>query len=501
MDLGNKIYMIVKKTISLKSLLISAFFLWLTYPFIHIYKVKLTEDNIDYTIPEGYADDISELNKTKIRNKVILSEDINKATSQLDSLVILAKTKDIPISIVGKKHSMGGQTLNNDSFYLSLENINHLELDSQNNLLTVGSGATWIDAIEFLDKQKKSVHVMQSFSDFSIGGSLSVNAHGWHPGAGPLGNTIKELLVYTPDQGLMRCSSKLNSELFSLVIGGYGLFGIILEAKIKVVDNLKLKYSLYKIEPDKYVDSYIKLLKNNPNINLIYGRLDVAYDNFLKEATINTYTKVSEEPTSSFLNYKVNEFKRMVFRASVRSNYGKKVRWFLERHITPILNKKVTTRNIILDDRSDLIKNKHSNSVDILHEYFIPNSHVNSFINGLKSLLPNEKIDLLNVTIREVNVDLISKLPYARENVFGFVMLFNQLKTDNQEIEMKKLTQSLINLCHKNSGVFYMPYRLHATVDQFHKQYPMADKVFSLKEKYDKGKLLRNKLYDKYNRR
>ena len=108
---------------------------------------------------------------------------------------------------------------------------------------------------------------------------------------------------------------------------------------------------------------------------------------------------------------------------------------------------------------------------------------------------------MLNITIREVNIDLISKLPYARENVFGFVMLFNQLKTDSQEIEMEKLTQSLISLCHKNSGVFYMPYRLHATVDQFHKQYPMADKVFSLKEKYDKGQLLRNKLYDKYNRK
>ena len=75
----------------------------------------------------------------------------------------------------------------------------------------------------------------------------------------------------------------------------------------------------------------------------------------------------------------------------------------LEKHITPILNKKVTTRNIILDDRSDLIKNKHSNSVDILHECFIPNSHVNSFINGLKSLLP-KKVDLLNITIREVNM-------------------------------------------------------------------------------------------------
>ena len=482
-----------------KGLIISALIIiWFIYPFFHIYKVKLSEDSIEYVIPSGYADDISELNKTKIKSKVILESDLDIAIRQLDSLTNLAKMENISISIVGKKHSMGGQTINDNSLYLSLEKINHLEFDNKDNLLTIGSGATWIDAIYFLNQQKKSVHVMQSFSDFSIGGSISVNAHGWHPGAGPLGNTVQELLVYTPEQGVTKCSPNLNNELFSLVIGGYGLFGIILEAKIKVVDNIKLKYSLNIINPDNYVNTYKHLIKNNPAINLIYGRLDVSYDNFLNEATINIYKSVSDEPINSILNYKVNEFKRMVFRASVRSNYGKKLRWFLEKRITPLINDKITTRNFILDDRSDLIKNKHQGSVDILHEYFIPDSNVNNFINGLKSILPNKEIDLLNVTIREVATDTVSKLPYARENVFGFVMLFNQAKTKDHEIEMKQLTQQLINLCHKQGGVYYMPYRLHASLNQFHDQYPMAKEVFHLKSKYDKDHILKNKLYDKY---
>jgi len=310
-----------------KGLIISALIIiWFIYPFFHIYKVKLSEDSIEYVIPSGYADDISELNKTKIKSKVILESDLDIAIRQLDSLTNLAKMENISISIVGKKHSMGGQTINDNSLYLSLEKINHLEFDNKDNLLTIGSGATWIDAIYFLNQQKKSVHVMQSFSDFSIGGSISVNAHGWHPGAGPLGNTVQELLVYTPEQGVTKCSPNLNNELFSLVIGGYGLFGIILEAKIKVVDNIKLKYSLNIINPDNYVNTYKHLIKNNPAINLIYGRLDVSYDNFLNEATINIYKSVSDEPINSILNYKVNEFKRMVFRASVRSNYGKKLR-------------------------------------------------------------------------------------------------------------------------------------------------------------------------------
>ena len=77
-------------------------------------------------------------------------------------------------------------------------------------------------------------------------------------------------------------------------------------------------------------------------------------------------------------------------------------------------------------------------------------------------------------------------------------MLFNQLKTKDHEIEMKQLTQQLINLCHKQGGVYYMPYRLHASLNQFHEQYPMAKEVFQLKSKYDKDHILKNKLYDKY---
>ena len=76
------------------------------------------------------------------------------------------------------------------------------------------------------------------------------------------------------------------------------------------------------------------------------------------------------------------------------------------------------------------IKNKISKTslytVDILHEYFIPRRNLDQYIEGLKQILPNEKIDLLNITIRNVYPDTDSFLRYADEEMFAFVMLFNQ---------------------------------------------------------------------------
>ena len=285
--------------------------IWIFYPIVHLTKVKWSEDQIEYVAPPGYVNDVSELNETRNSTKIILESELNAAISQLDSLMVYAKNNH-SISIVGKKHSMGGQTIFQNGVYLSLENINHLELDHDEDILTIGSGCTWIDAIYFLNQYKKSVHVMQSFSDFSIGGSISVNAHGWHPGAGPVGNTIVELLVYTPDQGLMKCSSHSNKELFSLVIGGYGLFGIILEAKIKVIDNVDLKYSLQIMNAEEYIDYYKKNISRNTKVNLVYGRLNVSPDDFLNEATLNVYEVTSFESIISDLKYQPNEFKRIV---------------------------------------------------------------------------------------------------------------------------------------------------------------------------------------------
>ena len=43
------------------------------------------------------------------------------------------------------------------------------------------------------------------------------------------------------DGSVVRCSREENKELFSLVLGGYGLFGIILEADLRTVPNRAYK--------------------------------------------------------------------------------------------------------------------------------------------------------------------------------------------------------------------------------------------------------------------
>ena len=65
---------------------------------------------------------------------------------------------------------------------------------------------------------------------------------------------------------------------------------------------------------------------------------------------------------------------------------------------------------------------------------------------------------------------------------------------------MRDLTRDLVDAALAVRGTYYLPYRLHATSDQFRRAYPMADRFFALKRKYDPGEIFSNAFYQAYAR-
>lgn len=73
-----------------------------------------------------------------------------------------------------------------------------------------------------------------------------------------------------------------------------------------MVDNKALRYKYFRLSPEKYVQYYKKLVSENPKVNLVFGRLKIANQEFLEEATINFWKKW----TKSHQRYKI-KIKRM----------------------------------------------------------------------------------------------------------------------------------------------------------------------------------------------
>ena len=467
---------------------------------LHI-KKTLDDDKYDLVeLKEGTIDDVSKLNNTKIK-KVFKLQNENQINDELIAILKTSKEKNLKVSIAGKKHSMGGQTIYPDGIQIDMLKYNKMSIDKENSILNVQSGAIWSDIIPFLDKNGFAIKVMQSDSPFSVGGSISVNCHGWQNDSQSIASTVDSFRILLASGKILNCSRKENKELFSLALGGYGLFGIILDVSLKIMPNERYSYNHIVLKSKNYVETYNKYIKDNPNLRMAYGRISIGSNSFLEEAI---FYYMLHEPTKDnylpplVLSDKINTIARGIYRGSVGNDFGKNLRWKAEKDWQPLMQDKYFSRNQLMIGDVKSFENTSWQSTDILHEYFIPPRNFNRFLKVLKKNVKAFNVDMLNITVRNIKEDKDTFLKYAKEDMFSFVISFNYKTTEDADKNMEKMTQKMIDEIIKLDGAYYLPYRLHATKEQFLKIYPMAKDLLDLKKKYDPDMIFQNKLFLKY---
>nr|WP_277361047.1 FAD-binding oxidoreductase [Rickettsia asembonensis] len=175
--------------------------------------------------------------------------------------------------MAGRKHSMGGQSILNDSIHLDMMEINKVVYNPVTQTITIGAGATWKKVQNVLDQYNRSIKVMQSDNIFTLGGTLSINAHGWQVNAPSISSTVLSLKVITVDGIIRDINKHTEPELFRAVLGGYGLFGVIVEAELITVENTQVIFHAKFMNYKDFVNNFKIYITENSNAELAYGRL------------------------------------------------------------------------------------------------------------------------------------------------------------------------------------------------------------------------------------
>ena len=443
------------------------------------------------------TDDASRLNRTEVMEVRAVPENSDVAEKELQSILAQASMDSVKVSIAGARHTMGGHTIAPGGIVIDMRPFNQLELREKGRILRTGSGALWSQILPFLDQHGLSVGVMQSNNSFSVGGSLSANCHGWQYNRAPIASTVESFRLMKVDGQIIRCSRDVNNELFSLVLGGYGLFGIILDADLRTVPNKAYQIDRKVLPFGEAIPYYTAQLKNDQQIEMAYARLNIVPGKLFDDIIISTFRPTKGTPPPLRPPSKVL-IRRSIFRFSTKSQAGKKLRWNVERSLEPKLQPDIFSRNQLLNEGVEIFENRSPFSTDILHEYFVPPEKAKAFIDGTREIVLRNKANLLNVTIRSVNEDKDTLLRYADRQMLAFVMLFHQGRSKQSDKKMEVLTVELINKALDLGGRHYLPYRLHATREQFIRAYPMSRQFFQKKEKYDPDGILQNQFHIKY---
>lgn len=454
----------------------------------------------------GFVNDASHLNQTAVYGVVR-----PKTETEIADALAFARDNGLKITAAGQQHSMGGQTLTHGGIILDLRDFNQIRLDKGRKVVNVQSGVRWWQLQKLLDPEGLSVKSMQSINIFSVGGTLSVNAHGIDPMPGPIAPTVRSMRVMLSSGEIVTATPEQNTELFRHVLGGYGLFGVILDADLNVVANEMYARKADYLAHTDFPAYYQKNIEGNPQIGLVFARLSVAPHAYLSETVIHTYEKTAyDAPLPALQPPQHDRINRFVINLSKTGSAGRWFRWFLEKHAEPHLhaclarNQAMNGKEVCLVSRNEEMYDDMAylhnrlRDTDILQEYFIPFDKMPDFVDGLREVVQRNAANLLNVTIRTVHKDTITALPYAKQDMFGFVLYFNVRFDDRDNEILEKTTSDLIDVAHRSGGTHYLPYQLFYTREQLKKSYPGIDDFFAAKKRLDPIGLFTNKFYEKY---
>ncbi len=466
-------------------------------PLLHLARTYTRDKGEPAKLGEREVDDASHLNSTRVQEIITLPASVDAAAGVVREVFARATRDKLHVAIAGARHTMGGHTQAPGGIVLDTSALAGVTFDEKTQLATVGGGARWRQIIDVLDKKGASVSIMQSNDDFSVGGSMSANCHGWQPNRPPIASSIESFRLLGPDGELRTCSREHDSELFALVLGGYGLFGVIVDVTLRTTKNVMYVSRHARGRADGYPALFKSTVREDTGI--AYGRLSVAPEAFLTNALLNAYD-IDPKHQGALPARKERDAslaRRLVFRGEVDSDYGKSLRWGLESRFGSEGGDRAT-RNDLLSEPVALFANKRADYTDILHEYFVPATDFARFLAFARVVVPRWGVDLMNVTVRNVLEDRDAYLRYARENVFALVMLFAQTKTPAGEVAMGNCTRALVDAVLEVGGSYYLPYRGHPTRDQFRAAYPMADAFSEAKKRYDPKGVLTNRFYERY---
>jgi FAD/FMN-containing dehydrogenase len=294
------------------------------------------------------------------------------------------------------------------------------------------------------------------------------------------------------------CSPTENAELYSLAMGGYGLFGVVVDLEVALTDNGLLRPTYELMPASELGPRFAASLARDAAIRMAYGRLAVDAQRFLREALLVTLTPVPGAPPPVTSGGLLVTLSREVFRAQIGSDRAKRARWYAETVAAPKTSSGIASRNRLLNEPVANLAGRDRTRTDILHEYFLPAEGLETFLAACRRVIPASRQDLLNVTLRYVREDGTSALAYARGDRVAAVMLFSQRIAQADEEDMMAMTRRLIDAALDAGGSFYLPYRLHARREQVARAYPRLEEVVARKRHWDPGLLFRNAMWHRY---
>jgi FAD/FMN-containing dehydrogenase len=454
-----------------------------------------------------HNDTHSRLNATAVRGHLVphRTEDVVRA-------VQFVRSRGEYMSVCGSRHAMGGQQFASDGWLLDMRGMKRvIAFDAARGLIEVEAGITWPELIRHYVIAQNGrtspwgIRQKQTGADrLTIGGAVAANIHGRGLAYAPFVSDIERLEVVTADGSVVECDRNSNSELFRHVVGGYGLFGIVTSATIRLVPRQKVQRVVGLCDIAEIGEAFDARIRSG----YLYGDFQFSTApgdrRFLSRGVFSCYRPVA--PDTSIPDHQVRlspaDWRRLIYLA-----HRNKLRAFNEfadfylRSSGQIYWSDTHQLSLYLDDyhgRLDHVCDARVPGSEMITELYVPRDRLAGFMDDVRRDFLAHDVDLIYGTVRLIERDDETALPWARES---FACVIFNLHVDHDLKGIHRCAnhfRRLIDMAVHHRGSFFLTYHRHATAAQLLACYPQFRQFLKAKRAFDPQEIFQSDWYRHY---
>jgi FAD/FMN-containing dehydrogenase len=406
--------------------------------------------------------------------------------------VLRAQRDGLRIIACGRRHAMGGQQFCPDGVVVDTSRLTSIDsLDRQARTVRVGAGVIWPDLLRWLDEEQADDdgppltfrQKQTGADDLTTGGAVSANAHGRGLEFPPIVDDVEELTLVDASGEVRHVSRESDEELFSLVVGGYGLFGVIVDVTLRLVPRTRL----VRVVEEVPVEQVIERLESQRDAGCAYGDWQFDIDSeggtLLRRGIMSCYRTLgpgeldghsqgaialSREGWAALVQ--LTEQSKALAYETYRSHYMQtegQVYWSDSHQLATYLH-----------DYADLLAEVRGLQHDIslmIGELYVPREAFTAFATEAVEVLRETGAEVLYGTVRLIERDDESMLAWARER--WACTIFNIVVEDVPGgLERAQAAfGGLVDAALAHGGSFFLTYHLWVDASQLRAAHPRID--------------------------
>ena len=436
--------------------------------------------------------------------------------TELQAIVRRVRAEGSHISVAGGRHAMGGQQFSPGSTHIDMTALDRvLHADPVSGLLHIEAGADWPKIIAASHKMEIGpgsswgIRQKQTGVDaVTLGGSLSANAHGRGLLMQPMGDDIEDLTLVNAHGEVLVCSRNGNAELFSLVIGGYGMFGIVYSATLRLTPRQRVKRVVDIIDLDDAMNAVFRRADEGCLFGDFQFVIDAQDESFLRRGVFACYKPSNAAETESAATADLAPDTWLKLLKLAHDDKQRAFRLYSQHYLSTDGShywSDTMQLSTYIPSYADFLESTRPADVAsavketlVIGEHYVPRDRLLAFMQQAREVFRTLGTEVIYGTIRAIMRDTVSFLPWATDD---FACVIFNVRTPHTDAGLQKTAatfRALIDASNGLGGSFFLTYHRYASAAQVETCYPRFRQWLSLKKHYDPDGIFTSNWYAHY---